>query len=155
VLARMSAHFLDCIQGLTTLKLFGASERVQEQVSHISEAFRQRTLEILRLAFLSGAVLEFLATMAIGLVAVTLGVRLISHQIVLDNALFILLLAPEFYRPLRELGTSRHAGLEGKTSTRALLDILAISPAVSEVPLAAVAPYLPGSLEIALRGINY
>src|SRR5262249_50446188 len=84
-LSRMSAHFLDGIQGLTTLKLFGASKAEQERAARISEVFRQKTLEILRLAFLSGAVLEFLTTMAIGLIAVTLGVRLIGHQVALES----------------------------------------------------------------------
>ncbi|HEX7734526.1 MAG TPA: thiol reductant ABC exporter subunit CydD [Ktedonobacteraceae bacterium] len=124
-LACMSAYFLDVIQGLTTLKLFGRSQDEQQRVARISETFRVKTMATLRLAFLSGAVLEFLTTMAIGLVAVILGVRLINQQIALRDALFLLLLAPEFYRPLRDLGAARHAGLEGRAAAQRLRELLA------------------------------
>jgi len=70
----MSAHFLDIVQGLPTLKLFGRSEAQRARIAQVSDTFRERTLQVLRIAFLSGAVLEFLTAIAIGLVAVTLGV---------------------------------------------------------------------------------
>ncbi|MBO0790454.1 MAG: ATP-binding cassette domain-containing protein, partial [Ktedonobacteraceae bacterium] len=77
-----------------------------------------------RMAFLSGMVLEFMVSAAIGLVAVTLGVRLLNNAISFEQAFLILLLTPEFYRPLRELGTQRHAGMEGKAALKRILEIL-------------------------------
>jgi ATP-binding cassette subfamily C protein CydD len=123
-LSLMSAHFLDVMQGLTTLKLFGHSEEQQERIASISNRFRERTLQVLRSAFLSGAVLEFMTMTAIGVIATTLGVRLLNHSMSFDRAFFILLLTPEFYRPLQELGTQRHAALEGEASAQRLLEIL-------------------------------
>src|SRR5206468_1067280 len=76
----------------------------------------ERTMHVLRAAFLSGMVLEFMVTCAIGVIAVTLGVRLINGDIPFERAFFVLLLTPEFYRPLRDLGTHRHAGMEGKAA---------------------------------------
>lgn len=123
-LSRMSAHFLDTIQGLPTLKLFGRSQDERTRIQEVSENFRQATMQVLRVAFLSGMVLEFMAAMAIALVAVMLGVRLLNHDIAFGQALLVLLLAPEFYRPLRDLGTQRHAGMEGKAAAQRITEIL-------------------------------
>lgn len=152
-LARMSAHFLDVVQGLPTLKLFGRGQAEQERVAYVSHAFRKKTMDTLRLAFLSGAVLDFLVAMAIGLVAVMLGVRLLAHGIALRDALFVLLLAPEFYRPLRELGMARHAGLEGKASATRLIEILNQPLPVQDAPVTTDPPV--GALEVAFHHVQY
>src|SRR5437588_1887025 len=110
-LSRMSAHFLDAVQGLPTLKLFNRSSEERERIARVSDRFRDRTLKVLRVAFLSGMVLELLSAFAIALVAIMLGVRLLNGDISFENAFLVLLLAPEFYRPLRELGIHRHAGM--------------------------------------------
>ncbi len=123
-LSRMSAHFLDVVQGLPTLLLFGRSGAQRERVAKVSERFRERTMSVLRIAFLSGGVLEFLTAIAIGLIAVTLGVRLLNHSISFEQAFLVLLLAPEFYRPLRELGVHRHAGMEGNAAAKRIIEIL-------------------------------
>jgi ATP-binding cassette subfamily C protein CydD len=123
-LSRLSAHFLDTIQGLATLKLFGRSRAEQARITSVSEEFRERTMKVLRYAFLSGAVLEFMIAIAIGLVAVVLGVRLLNRSIPFEQAFLVLLLAPEFYRPLRELGTQHHAGMEGRAAGRRMIEIL-------------------------------
>ncbi|HET9918724.1 MAG TPA: ABC transporter transmembrane domain-containing protein, partial [Ktedonobacteraceae bacterium] len=123
-LSRMSAHFLDAIQGLLTLELFGRSEAAGKRVARVSDALRQRTLKMLRVAFLSGMVLEFMVAAAIGLVAVMLGVRLLNDNISFARAFLVLLLAPEFYRPLRELGIQRHAAMEGKAALERINTIL-------------------------------
>src|SRR5579875_65281 len=123
-LSRMSAYFLDAIQGLTTLELFRASEAAQKRVSRFSESFRQRTLKMLRVAFLSGMVLEFMTAVAIGLIAVVLGVQLLNFNIPFSHAFLILLLTPEFFRPLRELGVHRHAAMEGKAAMQRINTIL-------------------------------
>ncbi|HEX4203215.1 MAG TPA: thiol reductant ABC exporter subunit CydD [Ktedonobacteraceae bacterium] len=122
-LSRMSAYLLDTIQGLTTLKLFGRSVTEQKRIERVSDNFCKKTMCSLRLAFLSGAVLEFMAALAIGMVAVTLGIRLLNQGISFQIAFFILLLTPEFYRPLRDLGTHRHSGMEGKAALQRLFDI--------------------------------
>src|SRR5947209_10334256 len=101
-LSRMSAHFLDAVQGLPTLKLFNRSGEERERIARVSDRFRDRTLKVLRVAFLSGMVLELLSAFAIALVAIMLGVRLLNGDISFENAFLVLLLAPEFYRPLRE-----------------------------------------------------
>ena len=85
-------------------------------------------MKVLRYAFISGFVLEFMTAMAIALVAVSLGVRLVSGDMPFEVAFLVLLLAPEFYKPLRELGTHRHAGMEGKAAARRILEILNSSP---------------------------
>lgn len=123
-LSRLSAHFLDLLQGLKTVKLFGREEAERERLRHTSEEYRTRTMKALRYAFLSGLVLEFMTMAAIALVAVTLGVRLSSGGLPFERAFLVLLLAPEFYRPLRELGTARHAALEGRAAGERILEIL-------------------------------
>lgn len=123
-LSRLSASFLDSIQGLPTLKLFGRSSAAGQKVERMSNAFGEKTLKMLHVAFLSGAVLEFMTAAAIGVVAVTLGVRLIDGGISFESAFLVLLLTPEFYRPLRELGITRHAGMEGKVAAKRILEIL-------------------------------
>jgi len=123
-LSHMSAHFLDVMQGLTTLKLFGRGQAEQERIARISNQFRDRTLQVLRYAFLSGAVLDFMTMMAIGVIATTLGVRLLNHGISFERAFLILLLTPEFYRPLQELGVQRHAAMEGETSAKRIFALL-------------------------------
>lgn len=111
-LARLSAHFFDAIQGLTTLKLFGASRREASLVGKIAEAYRHSTMAVLRIAFLSSLMLEFLATIAIAMVAVYIGFRLYYGQMEFLPGLFVLVLAPEFFLPLRNMGTQYHARME-------------------------------------------
>jgi ATP-binding cassette subfamily C protein CydD len=116
-LARMSAHFLDVLQGLPTLKLFDRSREEAERIARISNEYRRRTMSVLRVAFLSSAVLEFFASLSIALVAVYLGMSHLGYfsfgmygrSLTLADGLFILLLAPEFFLPLRELGAHYHA----------------------------------------------
>jgi ATP-binding cassette subfamily C protein CydD len=123
-LSRMGASFLDAMQGLITLKVFGRSADESEKVAAASEDFRKRTIKVLRYAFLSGFVLEFMTAAAIALVAVTLGVRVISGNMPFEAAFLVLLLAPEFYKPLRELGVHRHAGMEGSAAADRIFEIL-------------------------------
>lgn len=128
-LTYMSAHFLDAIQGLTTLKLFGRSAAERRRVARISERFREKTLKVLRMASLSGMILELMTAFAIALVAVMLGVRVIDGNISFQSAFLVLLLTPEFYRPLRELGVHYHAGVEGKAAMKSITAIMEISQA--------------------------
>jgi ATP-binding cassette, subfamily C, bacterial CydD len=152
-LARMGASFLDAMQGLTTLKVFGRSAEEGEKVAAASEEFRRRTMKVLRYAFLSGFVLEFMTAAAIGLVAVTLGVRVISGNMPFEVAFLVLLLAPEFYKPLRELGVHRHAGMEGSAAADRIFEILR-TPARVRRGSGALDPASDG-ISIELSGVGY
>ncbi len=123
-LSRMSAHFLDVLQGLTTLKLFGRSREQAQVIAQISDRFRDATMSVLRIAFLSAFALEMLATISTAIIAVEIGVRLLYDKIAFDQALFVLILAPEFYLPLRMLGTRFHAGVSGATAAGRIFEVL-------------------------------
>lgn len=123
-LARMSAHFLEVIQNLTTLKLFNASRREAEIIAKVSEDYRLATMSVLRVAFLSALALEFLATVSIAMVAVFIGFRLLSGTMDYQRGLFILLLAPEFYLPLRSLGAHYHARMEAIGAATRMVEML-------------------------------
>lgn len=157
-LSRLSAHLLDMLQGVSTLALHSQITAEADRVARVSERHRQRTMAVLRMAFLSSMALEFLIAAAIGVVAVTLGVRLLNGGISFERAFFVLLLTPEFYRPLRELGGARHAAMEGKAALERIGAILAIPApaAVAAMPDATTAAALPTApLTIALRGLSY
>ena len=114
-MARMSGYFLDRLQGLATLKLFGQAEAELKNINQVSSDFREKTMEVLRIAFLSSAVLEFFSAVAVALVAVYVGLGLLglihfgpAIDISLQQALFVLLLAPEFFNPLKQLSVFYH-----------------------------------------------
>lgn len=123
-LQRLSNHFLDIIQGLTQLKIFNASRKEIAAVKKISNDFSDETMGILKVAFLSSFVLEFLASISIALVAVVLGFRLYYADVDYVFALWVLLLAPEFYLPFRQLGTQYHAKMAGVSAAEDLIEIL-------------------------------
>ena len=127
-LARMSAQFFDTIEGLTTLKLFDASRREVEVVAATAEDYRLRTMAVLRVAFLSSLMLEFLTTVSIALIAVYVGFRLYFGEMHFLPGFFVLLLAPEFFRPLRNMGTQYHARMEAIGSSEAIVALLATEP---------------------------
>ena len=112
----LSGHFLDVLQGITTLKLFGRAKDQIKVIGRLSEAFKDSTLRVLRVAFLSALVLELVSTISTALIAVYLGLTLLDGEIPFFSAFFILLLAPEFYTPFRQLGAAFHTGMAGKTS---------------------------------------
>lgn len=123
-LSWMSAHFLDVLQGMATLKVFGRSIDQTRVIERVSDSFRKATLGVLRIAFLSALVLEFLATISTALVAVTIGLRLVYGTLSFSSGLFLLLLAPEFYTPLRTLGLNFHAGMSGVNAAGRIYEIL-------------------------------
>jgi thiol reductant ABC exporter CydD subunit len=120
----LSAHFLDVLQGLTTLKLFGRSKLQEKNIANTSESFRRLTMSVLKIAFLSALVLEIGATISTAIVAVEIGLRLVYAQIGFQSALFVLLLAPEFYMPFRALGARFHAGMSGFAAAQRIFEIL-------------------------------
>jgi ATP-binding cassette subfamily C protein CydD len=130
-LSRMSAHFLDVLQGLTTLKLFGRAREQAQVIAQISDHFRDTTLGVLRVAFLSALVQEMVATLSTAVVAVEIGLRLLypqgafgSGRLSFEQAFFVLILAPEFYLPFRLLGTHFHASVSGVTAARRIFEVL-------------------------------
>ncbi|MEJ5223425.1 MAG: thiol reductant ABC exporter subunit CydD, partial [Anaerolineales bacterium] len=123
-LSRLSAHFLDSLQGLTTLKQFGASKSHARTIARASDQFRDTTLGVLRVTFLSAFALELIATISTAVVAVEVGLRLLYGFIPFQPALFVLILAPEFYMPLRMLGMRFHAGMSGTSAARRIYEIL-------------------------------
>ncbi len=123
-LARLGARFLDAIQGLTTLRLFNATAREARLLRQDSEDYRRATMRVLRVAFLSSLALEFFATISIAIVAVLLGFRLLFQGVDFKSAFFVLLLAPEFYLPLRALGVHYHARMEALAAAERMLEVL-------------------------------
>ena len=128
-LGRLGAHFLDVMQGLRTLKLFGRSRPQADSIRSVSRAYAAATLDVLRVAFLSALALELLATISTAIVAVEIGLRLLYSRILFEQALFILILAPEFYLPLRNLGARFHAGMSGINAAARIFEIMDQVPA--------------------------
>ncbi|MDP9841893.1 thiol reductant ABC exporter subunit CydD [Streptosporangium lutulentum] len=124
-LSRLGGHFLDVVRGLPTLRAFGRARFQAEVIRQVSEAHRSATMRTLRVAFLSSLVLELAASLSLALVAVPVGLRLLSGSLDLRTALLVLLLAPEAYLPLRNMGNTFHAAMEGVAAadeTFAVLD---------------------------------
>ncbi|MEZ9536926.1 cysteine/glutathione ABC transporter permease/ATP-binding protein CydD [Shewanella sp. 10N.286.51.B8] len=131
-LSRLSGHFMDRLKGISTLKLFHRAEAEVKQIETGSEDFRQRTMSVLRMAFLSSAVLEFFAALSIAVLAVYFGFSYLEHlnfghygvKISLFTGMFVLILAPEFFQPLRDLGTHYHAKAQAIGAAEALVELL-------------------------------
>ena len=160
-LARMSAHFLDVLQGLPTLKLLGRSRTEERSIARVSDDYRRRTMKVLRVAFLSTAVLELFSSLSIALVAVYLGTTYLGYShfgtygqvLTLKQGLFILLLAPDFYLPLRELGTHYHARAEAMGAAREILNVLCRRAPVTFTGLQSLETSTP--LSVDCRGICF
>lgn len=123
-LSRMAGHLLDLVQGLPDLIIFGAAKREASVVARVSDEYRTATMAVLRVAFLSAFALEFFATVGTALVAVIIGFRLLLGDLSLGEGLFVLLMAPEFYLPLRNLGLSYHARMQGVASAERIAPLL-------------------------------
>lgn len=168
-LRRLSAHFLDSLQGLTTLKLFGQSKAHQHRIEAASDEYREVTMSVLRVTFLSALVLEMVATLSTAVIAVQIGLRLLYGGIGFEKALFLILLAPDFYLPLRTLGARFHAGMSGSTAARRIFSVLATEsrqPIVAAEPLRRLNGFsaitftdvgftYPGETSPVLRGITF
>jgi ATP-binding cassette subfamily C protein CydD len=128
-LAALSGHFLDVVRGLPTLVTYGRARRQVTTVREVSERHRRATMETLRIAFLSSAALELLATISVAIVAVTVGLRLSTGSMALGPALVAILLAPEAYWPVRRVGAEYHAAADGAVALDAILAQLEPTPA--------------------------
>ncbi len=154
-LSLLSAHFLDVLQGLPTLKLLGRSQAQTEIIGRISERFRKTTMSVLQVAFLSSLVMELGATLSTAIIAVEIGLRLLYSQISFEAAFFVLLLAPEFYLPIRALGTKYHAGMAGSGASKRIADILDTPlPNDNTLPVTQV-PSKTGPQIIRFEGVSF
>ncbi|HTF11815.1 MAG TPA: thiol reductant ABC exporter subunit CydD [Asanoa sp.] len=149
-LSRLGGHFLDMLSGLPTLRAFGRAQAQVDVVRRMADAHRDATMKTLRIAFLSALVLELVATISVALVAVPVGLRLLSGGITLQVALLVLLLTPEAYLPLRAAGSKFHASLEGLT---ALDEALSALP-TDNAPLASVGTAVPRPGPIVFAGVT-
>ncbi|MEU3931256.1 thiol reductant ABC exporter subunit CydD [Streptomyces sp. NPDC029044] len=124
LLSRLSGHFLDVVAGLPTLKVFGRAKAQAESIRRITGEYRRATMRTLRIAFISSFALELLATISVALVAVTIGMRLVHGEMDLYIGLVILVLAPEAYLPLRQVGAQYHAAAEGLAAAEEIFEVL-------------------------------
>ncbi len=141
-LSRLSAHFLDSLQGLTALKQLGRSRDQVRAVDRVSQKYREATLGVLRVSFISAFALELIATLSTAIIAVEISLRLLAGGIPFQQALFLLVLAPDFYLPLRSLGARFHAGAAGIQAARRISELLAV-PLPPEPAIPAEAPNPP------------
>jgi thiol reductant ABC exporter CydD subunit len=165
-LQRLSGHFLDVVAGLPTLKIFGRAKAQAQAVRDMTDRYRRTTMATLRLAFLSSLVLELLATISVALVAVAVGLRLLSGHVDFRTALFVLVLAPEAYLPLRLLGANFHASAEGMSAAAQVFEVLekperprgtmkqVPDPAVTGLRVEGLRVVYRGRSEPALRGVS-
>lgn len=128
---RLANHFLDSIRGIDTLKFFGRSKAHAQRIFESSERFRKATMKTLRVATLSGAVLDAFSTVSIAAIAVLLGFRLVDGSLGLYPALFVLVVMPDYFRPIREFASDYHASLDGKNALRSILDTLGANGEIS------------------------
>lgn len=122
----LSNHFVDSLRGIETLRYLGISRRHEKQIAFVSENYRKSTMSTLRVAFLSSFALDFFTMLGVATIAVFLGVQLIDGTMMLYPALLSLILAPEFFLPVREIGTDFHASLDGQEAGKALQEVLDI-----------------------------
>jgi thiol reductant ABC exporter CydD subunit len=135
-LQRLSGHFLDVVRGLTTLKVFGRSTAQIGVIREVTGRYRKRLMSTLRVTFLSSLALELLGSVSVALIAVAVGLRLLGGHLELRPALFVLILAPEAYLPLRQLGADFHASAEGLSAAQQVFDLLeqpTVAPGTSTV----------------------
>jgi thiol reductant ABC exporter CydD subunit len=123
-LTQLADHFLDVVAGLPTLKIFGRAKAQAAQIRRVTDEYRRETMATLRIAFMSSLVLELLASIAVALVAVGVGLRLVDGTLDLETGLLVLILAPEAYLPLRHLGTHYHASSEGLAAAEDVFSVL-------------------------------
>ncbi|MFD4275126.1 thiol reductant ABC exporter subunit CydD [Streptomyces cyaneofuscatus] len=148
LLSRLSGHFLDVVAGLPTLKVFGRAKAQAESIRTITTQYRRATLRTLRIAFLSSFALELLATLSVALVAVTIGMRLVHGELDLYTGLVVLILAPEAYLPIRQVGAQYHAAAEGLSAAEEIFAVLETEPR------AAGTEDVPDSVRLELEGVT-
>ncbi|MER5474140.1 thiol reductant ABC exporter subunit CydD [Streptomyces sp. NPDC002685] len=163
MLSRLSGHFLDVVAGLPTLKVFGRAKAQADSIRKITGEYRQATMRTLRIAFLSSFALELLATISVALVAVTIGMRLVRGEMDLYVGLVVLVLAPEAYLPLRQVGAQYHAAAEGLAAAEEIFAVLetpaptsgALRMPAGEIGFEGVTVRYPGRSEDAVSDVSF
>ena len=145
-LTHLSSRFLDAVNGLATLKIFGRERRQEARLAAITENYRHSTMKVLRMSFLSGFALELVATLSVALVAVSIGLRLVNGSLGLEVGLFVLLLAPEAFLPLRLVGANYHAAADGVAAATDVFAILDDGATAAPAAVAAASAPLEGTL---------
>ncbi len=120
----LSGYFLDLLSGLATLKVFGRSRKQEERLEEVGERYRAETMKVLKVSFLSSLALEVIATLSVALIAVSIGLRLVDGGLSLRTGLFILVLAPEVYWPIRQVALFFHAAADGVEAANRIFEIL-------------------------------
>ncbi|WIB34315.1 thiol reductant ABC exporter subunit CydD [Curtobacterium sp. MCSS17_005] len=124
-LAKLGGAFTEAVEGLATLKVFGRARRQVGRIGAVTDEYRRGTIGVLRLSFVSGFALELAASLSVALVAVSIGIRLVDGSLGLGAAMFVLVLAPEAFAPIRQVGADFHAAQDGVAASAAVLDVLA------------------------------
>lgn len=153
LLSRLSSHFLDLVAGLQTLRAYGRAESQADSIAAVGERYRRETMGALRIGFLSALVLELLAMIGVAMVATAVGIQLASGSLQLEAGLVVLLLAPELYMPLRQLGNQFHASADGMAAAESIFEVLD-QPARVEVPARPVAVPSPGEAGLEIEGLE-
>jgi len=149
-LSRLSHHFLDVVAGLPTLKVFNRAKAQARTIARITDEYRQATLRTVRIAFVSSFALELLSTLSVALVAVSIGFRLVDGTLDLETGLLVLVLAPEVYLPIRQVGALYHSSVEGLTAAGEIFEVLE-----TPLPAAGTRPAPPlATAVIALDGVT-
>ncbi|WP_323743482.1 thiol reductant ABC exporter subunit CydD [Agreia pratensis] len=154
LLNTLSTSFLDVVGGLATLTLFGRAARQAERIRSVTEQYRVQTMKVLRVSFLSGFVLELVSSLAVAVVAVSVGLRLIDGSLGLSVGLFVLLLAPEAFLPLRQVGTQFHAAADGVAAADDVFEILDAASAAQAETMVESAPDRPSAGTLVLTGFG-
>jgi ATP-binding cassette subfamily C protein CydCD len=153
-LALLGAHFLDVVQGLPTLRAYGREHAQEQTLADVGERYRSETMRTLRTAFLSAFVLELCAMIGTALVAATIGVQLVAGTLSLQAGLTVLLLAPEMYGPLRQVGEKFHASADATSASERIFRALDSSPTIT-CPATPLAPPNPAVVSVRLKAVGY
>ena len=154
LLNSLSTGFLDVVGGLATLTLFGRAARQAERIRSVTEQYRVQTMKVLRVSFLSGFVLELVSSLAVAVVAVSVGLRLIDGSLGLSVGLFVLLLAPEAFLPLRQVGTQFHAAADGVAAADDVFEILDAESSAASATAVDATPDRPSAGALVLTGFG-
>ncbi|MSY65355.1 MAG: thiol reductant ABC exporter subunit CydD, partial [Actinobacteria bacterium] len=146
-LAILSGYYLDLISGIATLKLFGRSKQQAQRLQEVGDDYRSETMKVLRISFLSSLALEIIATLSVALMAVTIGLRLVNGSITLQTGLFVLVLAPEVYWPIRQVSAQFHAASDGVEAANRIFEIL-------ETPVSAASNLISDITEISWSDLS-
>ena len=153
-LQALGGHFVDVVRGLPVLRAHGRAQAASDALADVGDRFRRETMATLRVAFLSALVLELAAMLGVALVAVTIGVRLVGGGLGLEAGLTALILAPELYAPLRQLGAQFHASTDGLAAAERLYEVLDLPPALAVVEHPRPLPD-PADAPVRLEGVTF